>query len=67
MYEDGGGTQNIVGASLDGELFIFASNVYNGSEFAGGCFSHGGRFMFCNMQSPGLTLVIDGPFNSRAK
>ena len=31
------------------------------SEFAGGCFSHDGRFMFVNIQSPGFTLVIEDP------
>jgi secreted PhoX family phosphatase len=45
-----------------GEVSIVASNVYNGSEFAGVCFSPDGRFMFVNLQRPGLTLVIRGPF-----
>lgn len=63
MYEDGSGGDNIVGVNSRGELFKVAENVIgNGSEFAGGCFSHNGRFMFVNMQSPGLTLVIEGPW-----
>lgn len=63
MFEDGSGGDNIVGANSKGELFIVAENVIgNGSEFAGGCFSHNGRFLFVNMQSPGLTLVIEGPW-----
>lgn len=64
MYEDGSGGDNIVGVNAQGELYKVAENVIaNGSEFAGGCFSHNGRFMFVNMQSPGLTLVIEGPWS----
>ncbi|MEW5965630.1 MAG: alkaline phosphatase PhoX [Pseudomonadota bacterium] len=63
LYEDGSGGDNIVGVNSKGELFIVSENVIgNGSEFAGGCFSHNGRFMFVNMQNPGLTLVIEGPW-----
>ncbi|MEW6590891.1 MAG: alkaline phosphatase PhoX [Pseudomonadota bacterium] len=63
LYEDGAGGNNIVGVNSRGELFRVAENaIGNGSEFAGGCFSHNGRFMFVNMQNPGLTLVIEGPW-----
>lgn len=67
MFEDGGGQQNIVGATQDGELFIVSNNNYNGSEFCGGCFSHDGRFLFVNIQTPGLTLVIEGPWSKGRK
>jgi len=62
LYEDGGNGNNIVGVNSNGELFRVAENVVNDSEFCGGCFSHNGRFMFVNIQSPGLTLVIEGPW-----
>ncbi|MBL0422975.1 DUF839 domain-containing protein [Ramlibacter sp. AW1] len=62
MYEDGSNGNNIVGVGSNGVLFRVAENVLNGSEFCGGCFSHNGRFMFVNMQSPGITLVIEGPW-----
>ena len=62
IYEDGSAGNNIVGVNSRGEIFRVAENKINGSEFAGGCFSHNGRFMFVNMQSPGLTLVIEGPW-----
>lgn len=62
LYEDGPGGNNIVGVNSNEELFRVAENLFNGSEFAGGCFSHNGRFMFVNVQSPGLTLVIEGPW-----
>jgi uncharacterized repeat protein (TIGR03803 family) len=60
LFEDGGGQNNIVGVNSDGTLYRVAENTI--SEFAGGCFSHDGRFMFVNIQSPGLTLVIEGPW-----
>lgn len=62
MFEDGGGGNNIVGLNSKGELFRVAENKINDSEFCGGCFSHNGRFMFVNIQTPGLTLVIEGPW-----
>lgn len=62
MYEDGSNGNNIVGVDSDGQLFRVAGNAINDSEFCGGCFSHDGRFMFVNIQNPGLTLVIEGPW-----
>lgn len=62
LFEDGGGENHIVGVDRAGQLFRVANNVLNDSEFCGGCFSHDGRFMFVNIQSPGLTLVIEGPW-----
>jgi secreted PhoX family phosphatase len=62
LCEDGGGVEKVVGVSHSGELFEMARNIFNDSEFAGACFSHDGRFMFVNVQSPGLTYVIRGPW-----
>jgi secreted PhoX family phosphatase len=62
LFEDGGNGNHIVGVNADGELFRVAENAFNSGEFCGGCFSHNGRFMFVNIQSPGLTLVIEGPW-----
>lgn len=60
LCEDGSGVEKVVGVGLDGALFEVARNVLNGSEFAGACFSHDGRFMFVSAQDPGLTYVIRG-------
>lgn len=60
LCEDGSAGDNIVGVNHDGEMFRVSQNIFNGSEFAGACFSHDGRFMFVNAQSPGLTFVIKG-------
>ena len=51
------------GLSRKGDLFDFAENVLNSSEFTGACFSPNGRSMFVNVQDPGLTYEIRGPFH----
>jgi uncharacterized repeat protein (TIGR03803 family) len=60
LCEDGSGVEKVVGVNRAGELFEAVRNELNDSEFAGACFSHDGRFMFLNIQSPGLTCVIRG-------
>jgi len=68
MYvcEDGWGDQYIVGITQNGALSKFAKNAMNRSEFAGATFSPDGSTFFVNIQSPGLTLAITGPWHSRA-
>jgi uncharacterized protein len=60
LCEDGSGIEKIVGVDHDGELFEVARNLLNANEFGGACFSDNGRFMFVNIQGPGLTCVIRG-------
>lgn len=62
ICEDGGGTQFVRGLTPDGRIFSFAQNVMNDSEFAGSCFSPDGQTLFVNIQTPGLTLAIWGPW-----
>ncbi|BAY22160.1 hypothetical protein NIES2100_19230 [Calothrix sp. NIES-2100] len=52
----------IVGITPSGTLYKFAHNALNGEEFAGICFSPDGKIMFVNMQSPGITFAIKGPW-----
>lgn len=54
----------IRGLSRQGELFDFAENNINDSEFTGACFSPDGKSMFVNMQDPGYTFEIRGPFGN---
>ncbi|MCC5649240.1 DUF839 domain-containing protein [Nostoc sp. XA013] len=63
LCEDGGGDSYIVGVNQSGELYQFAKNNINESEYAGACFSPDGRTMFVNLQSPGITCAIWGPWN----
>nr|WP_232848575.1 alkaline phosphatase PhoX [Bowmanella yangjiangensis] len=49
-----------VGASSDGS----ARRSFSGSEWAGACFH--GRWLFVNIQSPGVTFAITGPWENGA-
>ncbi|MBD2344023.1 alkaline phosphatase PhoX [Anabaena subtropica] len=64
LCEDGPGEQYLRGVTPQGEIYNFARNALNNSEFAGACFSPDGRTMFVNIYS-GVTLAIWGPWNSR--
>ncbi len=52
----------IVGVTAKGELYKLGENVGYESEFAGGVFSPDGSIYFVNIQGPGLTLAIRGPW-----
>jgi secreted PhoX family phosphatase len=79
LCEDGGGEEFMHGLTLDGEIFQFAKNNvqlngerngivgdFRGSEWAGACYSPDGRWLFANIQSPGITFAITGPWKSGA-
>ncbi len=64
------------GLTRDGQLFEFARNIRpdsdglagtspaNTDEFAGATFSPDGRHLFVNIQTPGITFAITGPFEA---
>jgi len=79
LCEDGGGQEFLHGLTVDGEIFQFARNNviipasharngisgdFSGSEFAGACYSPDGRWLFVNVQNPGVTFAITGPWKS---
>jgi secreted PhoX family phosphatase len=79
LCEDGSGTEYLHGLTTDGEIFRFAQNNvklngerngivgdFTGSEWAGACYSPDGRWLFVNVQSPGITFAITGPWKSGA-
>ena len=76
LCEDGPGTSHLHGLSLKGQIFPFIrSNMvieagqkvragdFRDSEFAGVTFSPDGRWMFFNVQSPGVTFALTGPWS----
>ncbi len=65
LCEDGPGDEFVVGVNQQGELYQFARNNFNTSEWAGACFSPDGQTLFVNIQNPGVTLAIWGPWASR--
>ncbi|CAN5225401.1 DUF839 domain-containing protein [soil metagenome] len=63
LCEDGGGEQFVRGLNERGEIFSFAQNLIAGeNEFAGACFSPDGNVMFVNVQTPGVSFAIRGPW-----
>lgn len=68
VAEDGDGFQRMMGITSDGRTYSFARNRLLGldegtsSELAGPCFSPDGRTFFVNVQAPGHTFAITGPF-----
>ncbi len=58
----------IIGIAPSGETYIIAKNIaYRQSEFAGPVFSPSGKTLFVNIQTPGVTLAITGPWNRLRK
>jgi uncharacterized protein len=79
LCEDGSGQEFLHGLTVDGEIFPFAQNNvvlngerngirgdFRGSEWAGACYSPDGKWLFANIQSPGITFAIAGPGKSGA-
>jgi secreted PhoX family phosphatase len=59
---DGDTINRVMGITPDGQVYTFASNRLNDSEFAGPTFSPDGKTFFVNYQNPGMTFAIWGPF-----
>ncbi len=58
-------TPRIVGITPDGAIYHIAKNIGYTSEFAGAVFSPDGNTLFVNIQGPGITMAIEGPWNQR--
>ena len=63
ICEDGPKEEFLVGVTPEGNLYRFARNAGNLSELAGATFSPDGTTLFVNIQSPGITLAITGPWH----
>jgi secreted PhoX family phosphatase len=50
LQEDGSDDQFVRGVNRRGEIYDFARQLINGSEFCGGCFSPDGKTFFLNQQ-----------------
>lgn len=59
---DGEDDQWLVAIGNDGGVYPFAFNAFNDVEFAGATFSPSGQTLFANIQEPGMTLAIWGPW-----
>lgn len=62
--EDGRGDNFLVGITPRGTLYPLARNAHLlRRELAGCCFSPDGRTLFVNIQQPGITFAIRGPWH----
>ena len=62
LCEDTSSHCGLVGIRPDGSQYQLADNAYSNSELAGVCFAPDGKTLFVNIQYPGMTLAISGPF-----
>ena len=60
--EDTASHCGLVGMRADGGQYQLADNAYSNSELAGACFAPDGKTLFVNIQYPGMTLAITGPW-----
>ena len=65
VCENGSGTEYVHGVTGSAQVYKIARNALNNSEFTGACFSPDGSNLFVNIQSPGITLAISGPWHRR--
>ena len=79
LCEDGSGEQFMHGLTHGGSIFPLCKNNvvlagqrngitgnFTDSEFAGATFSPDGRWLFFNIQSPGITFACTGPWRNGA-
>ena len=62
VAEDTASSCGIIGIRPDGTQYAVADNAYSESELAGVCFSPDGSVLFVNIQYPGMTIAITGPW-----
>ena len=58
----GNGGDRLMGLDQAGDTYPLAQNRANGSELAGATFSPDGTVLFVNIQFPGATVAIHGPW-----
>jgi hypothetical protein len=62
LCEDTGAACRLVGVTPQGAFYVIGRNPVPGRELAGACFSPDGSTLFVNVQKPGHTLAITGPW-----
>jgi uncharacterized protein len=67
LCEDGGGENFVRGLTPTGVVYPLVRNAFNESEFCGATFSPDGSTLFVNMQNPGVTFAITGPWEQLAR
>lgn len=62
LCSDGQGAQHLFTVSAEGEPHVFARNARDNGEFTGATFTADGSTLFVNVQVPGITYAITGPW-----
>ena len=62
VCEDTSNHCGLVGIRPDGTQYQLADNPHSNSELAGVCFAPDGKTLFVNIQYPGTTVAITGPW-----
>ncbi|NEA30536.1 alkaline phosphatase PhoX [Streptomyces sp. SID13031] len=62
LAEDGLASSHVLSTVPGGPTYAIARNQLNDSEFTGPAFSEDGKVLFVNIQTPGITLAITGPW-----
>lgn len=65
VCEDENEPPRMLGVTPEGEFYIIGRNSRSNSEFAGATFSADASTLFVNIQNPGYTLAITGPWKKR--
>ncbi|MCS1408073.1 MAG: hypothetical protein M2R45_01238 [Verrucomicrobia subdivision 3 bacterium] len=67
LCEDGAQDQYLRGVTPEGKIYTLARNSYFGkSELCGVCFAPEQSTLFVNIQFPGITLAVTGPWERMA-
>lgn len=66
ICEDNREDQRLMGLTPGGGMYALAQNAAGDSEFAGATFSPDGTTLFVNLQNPGLTFAVTGPWRDRS-
>ena len=75
LCQNGSGVESLYGLTAAGAVFILAQNNvrlngerngfvgdFTDAEWSGACYSPDGRWLFANIQTPGITFAITGPW-----
>jgi secreted PhoX family phosphatase len=65
LREDTSTVCRLIGVTTAGRYQVIAAGSEPGRELAGACFYPDGTILFVNVQNPGYTLAITGPWQSR--
>jgi len=65
LCEDHSEVCRVVGVTPKGEFYLVAENTMPKRELAGVCFSPDGSTLFFNVQNPGYTVAVTGPWEKR--